>query len=97
MNVVLAPAARRDLAEIYEFVAADNVGAAERVILQLFLVVRQLGDGELKGPEVRLTDGRHVRRWSVPSYRVYYRKTSRRTVIVRVYHQARRSLEQASL
>src|SRR5438093_1314567 len=96
MNTVLTRAARHDLTDIYEFVAADNPVAAEQVITRLFDIMEQLAVGELKGPEIRLADGRRVRRWTVPPYRVYYRRSSRRTVIVRVYHQARRSLEQSN-
>ena len=89
----MAPAARRDLDEIYEFIAADSATAAERVIRLLLSVIQKLADGEIKGPAVRLKDGREVRRWSVPPYRVYYRRTPRRKVMARVYHQARRSIE----
>jgi len=96
MNVVLTKRAQRDLTEIYEFVGANSSAAAERVLARLVDIMQWLADGELSGPEVRPTDGRRVRRWSVPPYRVYYRRSTRRTVIVRVYHQARRPLEQQS-
>ena len=96
MNVVLTRRAQRDLTEIYEFIAADNPAPAELVLARLFQVIQQIADGDLNGPEVRLTDGRRVRRWPVPPYRVYYRRSAQRTVIVRVYHQARRPLEQES-
>lgn len=78
MNVVLARAAQRDLADIYEFIAGDSPTAAQRIIERLLAVIQQLADGQLKGPEERLTDGRRVRHWSVPSYGVYYRSSARR-------------------
>lgn len=59
----------------------------------LLEVIGQLADGSLKGPEARLTDGRGVRYWPVTPYLIYHRRMSRRTAIVRIYHQARRSLE----
>jgi toxin ParE1/3/4 len=92
LNLHLSAAARRDLEEVYAFIAADNDSAAERVVRRLLGVMEQLATGELNGPEVRLENGRLVRRWSVPPYRVYYRRTSLRTTIVRIYHQARRPL-----
>jgi plasmid stabilization system protein ParE len=94
MNAVLTRIAQRDLAEIYDFVAAESPARAERLVARLVDVIRQVANGELKGPEVRLGDGRRVRRWSAPPYRIYYRRSPRRTVIVRIYHQARRPLEQ---
>jgi toxin ParE1/3/4 len=93
VNVVLTKDAQRDLMGIHEFIAADNPTAADRVTGHLVAVFEQLADGEIQGPEVRLIDGRRVRSWPVPPYRIHYRRTSRRTVIVRVYHQARRPLE----
>jgi toxin ParE1/3/4 len=93
MSIFLTRIAQHDLTEIHEFIAADNPSAARRIIEHLFAVIGQLDNGELKGPEVRLSDGRRVRRWSVPPYRIYYRRSTRRTVIVRVFHQARRPLE----
>lgn len=93
MIIILIRRAQRDIAEIYEFVAASNPTAAARIGARLLDVIRQIADGRLQGPEVRLTDGRRVRRWSVPPYALYYRRSARRTVVVRIYHQARRPLE----
>ena len=84
------------LAEAYEYIAQDSREAATRVLERLVAIVEHLEVGELQGPEVRLSDGRRVRRWSVPPYRIYYQRTSRRLAIVRVYHQARRPIEQSA-
>jgi plasmid stabilization system protein ParE len=81
------------LAEIKEFIAINNPSAAEQTLRRLFDVIQQIADGDLEGPEARLAGVGRVRRWPVPPYRIYYRRTARQTVIVRVYHQARRSLE----
>jgi plasmid stabilization system protein ParE len=93
MTIVVTRAARRDLIEAYDFIAAHSPDAAGRVLDRLFSVIRRIDAGELKGPEVRLEDGRRARRWSVPPFRIYYRRSTRRTVVVRVYHQARRPIE----
>jgi plasmid stabilization system protein ParE len=93
MNLVVTRAAQIDLKDIYEFIVKDNPDAAERVLSHLSDVIQQLADGALQGPDVRLKNGRRLKRWSAPPYRIYYRRTSRRTVVVRVYHQARRPLE----
>ena len=96
MSIVLTRAARTDLAEAYEYIARDNHAAATRVLDRLVAVVEQLAAGELQGPEVRLSDGRRVRRWSAPPYRIYYHHSPRRLVVVRIYHQSRRPIERSA-
>ena len=93
MNVSFAPAAQHDLLEIISYIASDNSTAAERVLDRILEIIQQLADRALSGPEVRLSDGRRVRAWSVPPYRIYNRRSSSRLVVVRVYHRARRPLE----
>jgi len=97
MGVVFTLAARSDLAEAYEFIAQDSQDAATRALDRLVEVTNQLAAGDLQGSEVQLTDGRRVRRWSAPPYRVSYRRSTRRLAIVRVYHQSRRPIEQSAL
>ncbi|PYM46503.1 MAG: hypothetical protein DME14_18060 [Candidatus Rokuibacteriota bacterium] len=53
-----------------------------------------LASGTVERREVRLRDGRRVHSWPVPPYRVYYRKSADVLEVVRVYHQARRPIEQ---
>jgi hypothetical protein len=45
------------------------------------------------GREVVLSDGRRVRTWPIPPYRLYYRERADVFEVVRVYHQARRPIE----
>jgi toxin ParE1/3/4 len=93
MNLVIGPEAEADLEEIYEYIATDSPQAAERMLDRLRGVMQQLADGELNGPATRLADGRCVRGWPVRRYRIYYRRSANHTVILRVYHGARRPLE----
>jgi toxin ParE1/3/4 len=93
MNLVIGPEAEVDLAEIYEYIAADRPRAAERMLDQLRAVMQRLADGEFNGPAARLPDGRRVHGWPVPPYRIYYQRTIDQTVIVRGYHGARRPIE----
>jgi plasmid stabilization system protein ParE len=93
MILVILAQAQRDLTEIYEFIARDSRPAARETLERITGIIRQLADGELKGPEIALRTGRRVRRWSVPPYWIYYRRTEQRTVVLRVYHQARWPLE----
>jgi plasmid stabilization system protein ParE len=93
MTFELTRTALAELADIRRFIDQDNPTAAAAVLGRLDYVMQQLAAGEVQGPEVRMANGRVLRRWSVPPYRIYYRRSTRRNVIVRVYHQARRPIE----
>ena len=92
MRIVAAPQARADLGDAYEF-ARDNRDAADRLLARLVEVIGLLATGAFTGREVVLRDGRRVRAWPVPPYRVYYRQQGDLFEVVRVYHQARRPIE----
>jgi plasmid stabilization system protein ParE len=93
LTITIAPQALKEIAEAHSFIATDNRAAAARLLERLNQVIRQLAGGELSGPRVRLRRGGIVRRWSVPPYRIYYRRTRDQLRVLRVYHQARRSIE----
>ena len=92
-EVVVSARAKKDLSDIYNFIADDSPRAAGRIIDRLVSVFRQLAEGELSGLEVTLPDGRRARRWPVRPYLIYYRRTGNRTTILRVYHGACRPIE----
>lgn len=93
MTITIAPQALKDIAAAHGFIANENLAAAARLLDKLNQVIRQLADGELSGPRVRLRRGGVVQCWSVPPYRIYYRRTRDQLRVLRVYHQARRSIE----
>ena len=93
MTIVVSPQAQEDLKQAYQQIAQDNPEAADRVLARIVEVIGTLASGGVEGREVRLRDGRQVRTWPVPPYRIYYRKTADVFQVVRVYHQARRSIE----
>jgi plasmid stabilization system protein ParE len=92
-EVIISPRARRDLNEAYAYIAQDSPQAADRVLDDLVSIFHLLAAGDLNGPEVILPGGRRAQRWSRRSYRIYYRRTARRTTILRVYHGSRRPIE----
>jgi plasmid stabilization system protein ParE len=94
VRVVVTRAARRDLQEAYDYAATDNPFAASRLIDDLVSHFLRIASGELKGPEVLLSDGRTASYWVRPPFRIYYRVRGARLTIVRVYHQARKPIEQ---
>jgi plasmid stabilization system protein ParE len=94
MSVIFSPAARRDLNAALQYLAHENPDAARRFIDRLDRVLGFLADGDLDGPSVRLQQGGQAHRWPVPPFRLYYRRTHDRLVVLRVYHGARRPIEQ---
>ena len=73
MTIVVAPKARDDLREAYEYIQEENPGAADRVLAHIVEVIGMLASGVMQGREVILRDGRKVHTWPVPPYRIYYR------------------------
>ncbi len=86
---VLTPLARRDLEEIWDYLAADDRHAAERVLDRIESAIAKLaktpGMGHLRGD---LADRRH-RFFLVYSYLIVYRPHTRPLEIVRVLHASR--------
>jgi toxin ParE1/3/4 len=93
MTIVVAPQAREDLRETYDYIAKDNPNAASRVLAHIVEVIGMLASESVTGREVRLKDGRRVKTWPVPPYRIYYRVRGQELQVIRVYHQARRPIE----
>ncbi len=96
MRVVVAPLAAQDIEQAYAFIARDNPEAADRELVRIMQVIELVASGLVSGSEVVLRDGRSVRSWPVPPYRLYYRTTTEELQVVRVYHQSRRPIERGS-
>ena len=93
MTIVVAPQASKDLREAYEYILKDNPIAADRVLAHIVAVIGMLASEAVTGREVLLRDGRLVKTWPVPPYRIYYRVSGQELQVIRVYHQARRPIE----
>ena len=70
---ILAPEALQDLQDIWDYIAAENLDAADRVIDTLFAAFEQLA--ALPGLGHRREDltNRPLRFWTVEAYLVIYR------------------------
>jgi len=86
---LLSPEAFEDLQLISDFIATDNMRAADKVLDEFFDAFEKLaqwpGQGHTRSD---LTD-RDVRFWPVGSYLVVYREASAPLQIVAVLHGAR--------
>jgi toxin ParE1/3/4 len=84
----IAPLARNDLDEIWDYIAADNPSAAERLLSTFHEKFLLLSRHPLLGQaREELLAG--LRSLSVGNYVVYYRVRENRVQIVRVLHGAR--------
>lgn len=88
-SVVLAPAARGDLLEIWPFIARENPVAADRILDRLEAAIHRLGDRPGLGHRRPDLTSAPVRFWSVLGYVIVYRGEAPPIQIVRVLHGAR--------
>ncbi len=89
-NLILAPAARRDLLDIWDYIAADNQDAADRMSERFSSAFQQLQDFPGSGrSRADLAGNRDVRFWRVDDYQVIYRVTELTVEIAAVLHGSR--------
>lgn len=91
-RVVVSNRARTDLEEIWQFVAADNPGAADRLLADIESRVRMLATSPRLG---RSRDDIAVgfRAFPVGAYLILYQVQPDAIGIVRVIHSARRLVD----
>jgi antitoxin ParD1/3/4/toxin ParE1/3/4 len=82
----ISPEALDDLQLIYDFIALENVDAAERVIEQFFDAFEQLATWPKTGHVRADLTSKNVRFWPVGSYLVVYRDQGDGIQIVAVLH-----------
>jgi plasmid stabilization system protein ParE len=86
---VLSPEALQDLQDAWDFVAFDNVNAADKLLDEFFNVfeklARQPGMGHTR-PDLTARD---VRFWPTGSYLIVYRQLPTTLQIVGILHGAR--------
>lgn len=86
---VLSPLARRDLIDIWEHIALDNIDAADRLVDELEEAMKQLASmPEMGHFRDELADRSH-RFWPVAKYLVVYHHATKPLEVVRVLHGAR--------
>jgi len=86
---VLAPEAREDLLQIWNYIAEDSLEGADQVLVSLYDAFGRLARAPAMGhhrPD--LADSRH-RFWSVYSYVIAYRWQTHPIEILTVVHGAR--------
>ena len=94
MIVSYASSAEADLEQIRFWLERESGVTADRTIERLLARGDLLATFPASGKQVRLGDGRRVYRWSARPYWIYYQATDNQLIVLRIYHQARWSLEQ---
>ena len=87
----LSPAALEDILQIQEFIARDNLGAAEQLVEDLFRAFEHLSEWPRSGHTRADLTPREVLFWPVGSYLIVYCENlnSSEVQIVAVLHGAR--------
>jgi toxin ParE1/3/4 len=85
----ISPRARRDLEDIFNFIADHDEAAAERVILKIEKSIRLLGEKPFLGSTLLLPADLALRKVSVPPYLIFYRASEPIVQIVRVLDSSR--------
>jgi plasmid stabilization system protein ParE len=86
---VLTPLAERDVADIWDYIAADNIDAADRVVGEIEGACKRLARAPATGHyREELADKRH-RFHLVYSYLIVYRWQAKPMEVLRVLHAAR--------
>ena len=95
LHLDIRPRADRDLADLAEYIAADNLDAAINFLLAARRSMEFLTTSPHAGALYELASGRRlrgVRKWSVKGYRnylIFYRVGTESIEILRVVHGAR--------
>ena len=86
---VLTPLARRDLEDIWDYIAHESIKAATRVLDRLEASIRSLAKNPGMGHvRVDLADRRH-RFLPVGSYLIVYRPETKPLQVIRILHASR--------
>src|SRR5437870_1725443 len=89
-QIIQSPLARRDLAEIWHYIALDKPSAADGMIERIMQSIDLLSDNPRIGP-VRddLNPGANWRSFPVKNYLIFYRVLADGIEVMRVIHGAR--------
>ena len=86
---VLSREAERDLEELWDYIAADNIEAADRLIAKLFDAFECLAQNPRIGHQRQDLTAYSVLFWTVGNYLIIYRALRKEVQIVAVVHGAR--------
>jgi plasmid stabilization system protein ParE len=86
---IVSPSASHDLEEIWDFIADDNIEAADILLAEFEKAMGGVAANPLAGHRRSDLTGKPVRFWNVGRYLVVYRPRKRPVEIVAVLHGSR--------
>lgn len=86
---VLSPEAQADVEEIIDYIAADDLSAAERVLAELRIAMHRLAEMPRLGHLRQDLTAEPLRFWQVYSFLIIYRPEKTPLEVVRVLRAAR--------
>ena len=89
LSLVIAPQAERDLDDILAFIAAENPGAAAKILQQIEGKVFRLTERPFIGPPVHFPKWPGLRKMTSVPYVIFYRPSANAIEVVRVLHASR--------
>lgn len=89
MNYRLSEDALADLDEVWAYIAADNIDAADRIIASFIEAFKLLAERPLIGHRREEVTDRPVLFWPVGSYTIVYRPETQPLRVIAVLHGAR--------
>ena len=89
MKIVVTRSAFKDLGAIWNFIAADSIDAADRVLEEMNAAIRHLADAPGIGHRRRDVANTSYQFWRVYSYLIAYRVQGDALYVSRVIHGAR--------
>lgn len=89
LRLVIAPAARDDLAETVGYIAAEDPAAAGNMLRRIEHALKLLTDRPYLGPPVIRPLRKGLRKHTVSPYLLYYRVADTELQLVRVLHSSR--------
>jgi len=92
LKVTYTEEAVADIVEAVSYLNERNATAAANLDAEIAQCIERLAAQEFDGPVDRLRSGALVQSWAVSPFRIYYQRHLDELLIVRVYHQARRSI-----
>ncbi len=88
LPVIIAPRAQSDLADIGDFIAAENPARAETFVEELIGRCLSLSEQPERFPLVERLAGAGVRKMAHGSYLIFYRVYPNRVTVARIPHGA---------
>lgn len=84
MNIVWSPLALERLEEIYNYISADNISAAQKMMNSIFKKVETLSKNPKRGRKVPEVNREEIREVFEGEYRIIYRIESKKIFILTI-------------